>query len=198
VRASVARARIGDPILHVAMRTDAAMCIHCDYDKTPCVCVPSTWPHEERASHSRTCRAEPHRPHAHASTRVCIGTSIPYTRADAHERSTYIYMCLIRACLCIQAGTHTRTRCRRAHRRRARSHAHAHGRDAATCTLTAYSSHKHPSIYRDRTRLSLHIDTNLHTHMARSTRARALARTGLRGHALVCTACPNRRCVQRR
>ncbi len=30
------------------------------------------------------------------------------------------------------------------------------------------------------------------------TRARALERTGLRGHALVCTACPNRWCVQRR
>ena len=97
---------------------------------------------------------------------------ITYTRADAHERSTYIYICLIRACLHMQAGTHTRTRCRRAHRRRAQSHAHAHGRDAATCTLTAYSSHKHPSIHRYRTRLS-HIDTTLYTRMARSTRARA-------------------------
>ena len=157
---------------------------------TMCVCVPSTWPHEERASHSRTCRAEPHRPHTHASTRVHRDI-IAYTRADAHERRTYIYIYLIRAYL-LYTGGHTRTRCRRAHRRRAQSHAHAHGRDAATCTLTAYSSHKHPSIYRDRTRLSLHIDTNLYTHMARSTHARARARTGLRGHALACTACPNR------
>ena len=109
-----------------------------------------------------------------AREHTCVHRDIiPYTRADAHERSTYIYICLIRACLSKQAGTHTRTRCRRAHRRRAQSHAHAHGRDAATCTLTAYSSHKHPSIYRDRTRLSLHIDTNLYTHMARSTHARA-------------------------
>ena len=169
------------------------MCIHCDYEKYHgCVCVPSTWPHEERASHSRTCRAEPHRPHTHAKHTCVHRDIITYTRADAHERSTYIYIYLIRACLSIQAGTHTRTRCRRAHRRRAQSHAHAHGRDAATCTLTAYSSHKHPSIYRDRTRLSLHIDTHLYTHMVRATCARALARTGPRGHALVCTACPNR------
>ncbi len=134
------------------------------------------------------------------STRVCIRNIIPYTRADAHERSTYMYICLIRACLSMQAGTHTRTRCRRPHRRRAQSHAHAHGRDAATCTLTAYSSHKHPSIHRDRTRLSLHIDgyKPIYPHGEIYTRARALVRTGLRGHALVCTACPNRRCVQRR
>ena len=161
---------------------------------TTCVCVPSTWPHEERASHSRTCRAEPHRPHTHASTRVCIGTSY-HTRAQMHMRGVhYIYICLIRACLHIQARTHTRTRCRRPHPRHAQPHAHAHGRDAATCTLTAYSSHKHPSIYRDRTRLSLHIDgyKPIYPHGEIYTRARALARTGLRGHALVCTACPNR------
>jgi hypothetical protein len=53
-------------------------------------------------------------------------------------------------------------------------------------------SHKCTSIYRYRTRPSLYIDTNRCTpHMARSTRAHALARTGARGHAhaRVRTAC---------
>jgi hypothetical protein len=123
---------------------------------------------------------------AHArEAHVCASGTSYQTRAQMHMRGVHtLYIPLIRACLYIQAGTHTRTRCRRAHRRRAQSHAHAHGRDAATCTLTAYSSHKHPSIYRDRTRLSLQIDTNLYTHMARSahTRARSHAQAFVATH----------------
>ena len=69
-----------------------------------------------------------------------------------------------------QAGTHARRTSPGASSARA---------TARTCTWTrcspvharSHSPHKHPSTYRYRTRLSLYIDTSIHTHIARATRA---------------------------
>jgi hypothetical protein len=137
------------------------------------VCVASTWPHEESASHSRTCRAEPHRPHTHASTRVCIGTSY-HTRAQMHMRGVHTYH-MSDPCMPMHTGGHTHTHTMSPGTSSARAVARTVHMDAMQprCTLTAYSSHKHPSIYRDRTRLSLQIDTQTYTPTWRDLHARA-------------------------
>ncbi len=151
------------------------MCIHCDYEKYHvCVCSDDLASSRESVALAHMpCRAASS---AHAREHMCVHRDIiPYTRADAHERSTHIYVCLIRACLSIQAGTHTHTHTMSPGTSSARA-------VARTCTWTRCSHmHAHSlfitqaSIYLQRSDPSIatYRYTNLYTHMARSTRARA-------------------------
>jgi hypothetical protein len=71
------------------------------------VCVAS-----KRASHSRTCRAEPYRQHAHAIARAYMGDttteSLTYIISQA-STSIYVYINIYLTCASRYTGGHTHT-----------------------------------------------------------------------------------------
>ena len=102
VGACVGHARIGDACFNEDMRMDIDICIYHEYKY--CIgCVAS-----KRASHSRTCRAEPYRQHAHAIARAYMGDttteSLTYISISQASTSIYVYIYIYLTCASLYAG----------------------------------------------------------------------------------------------